>query len=193
MTRFAVLGHLAHTAGDFSLNDMPGGAGRMDILCRCVNTALFLSHGMRRDVEVFLILLGPPNPPRTILFSGEKVRYLSPDERSAGSLIKKALNLPAGDEFRESTPGVYIRRGGLRELFAEYPFVLLDDSGTDVRIASSLPGNYLLSDHVNLTEEEIKETGELPVYSVGPKALHADHAITVLLNEIDRRAEGWIS
>ncbi|MDD1707673.1 MAG: tRNA (pseudouridine(54)-N(1))-methyltransferase TrmY, partial [Methanoregulaceae archaeon] len=179
MIRFAVLGHLAHTAGDFSLNDMPGGAGRMDILCRCVNTALFLSHGMRRDVEVFLILLGPPNPPRTILFSGEKVRYLSPDERSAGSLIKKALNVPASDEFRESTPGVYVRRGGLRELFAGYPFVLLDESGTDVRIVSALPGNYLLSDHLNLTEEEIKETGELPVYSVGPKALHADHTITV--------------
>jgi tRNA (pseudouridine54-N1)-methyltransferase len=193
MIRFAVLGHLAHTAGDFSLNDMPGGAGRMDILCRCVNTALFLSHGMRRDVEVFLILLGPPNPPRTILFSGEKVRYLSPDERSAGSLIKKALNLPPCDEFRESTPGVYVRRGGLRQLLAGYPFVLLDESGTDVRIPSSLPGNYLLSDHLNLTGEEILETGELPVYSVGPKSLHADHAITVLLNEIDRRAEGWIS
>jgi tRNA (pseudouridine54-N1)-methyltransferase len=192
MIRFAVLGHLAHTAGDFSLNDMPGGAGRMDILCRCVNAALFLSHGMRRDVEVFLILLGPPNPPRTILFSGEKVRYLSPDERSAGSLIKKALNLPVVDEFRESTPGVYVRRGGLRELFAGYPFVLLDESGTDIRDASALPGNYLLSDHLNLTEEEIKEIGELPVYSVGPKALHADHAITLLLNEIDRRAEGWI-
>lgn len=112
MIRFAVIGHLAHTAGDFSLSDMPGGAGRLDILCRCVNTSLFLSHGMRRDVEVYLVLLGQPDPPKTILFSGERVRYLSPDERSAGSLIKKALALPAGDEFRESTPGVYIRKGG---------------------------------------------------------------------------------
>ncbi len=193
MIRFAVLGHLAHTAGDFSLSDMPGAAGRMDILCRCVNTSLFLSHGMRRDVEVYLVLLGPPHPPRTILFSGEKVRYLSPDERSAGSLIKKALDIPAGDVFHESTPGVYVRNGGLSELLAGYPFVLLDESGTDVRTASALPGNYLLSDHLNLTKEEILETGELPVYSVGPKALHADHTITVLLNELDRRAAGWTS
>jgi tRNA (pseudouridine54-N1)-methyltransferase len=193
MIRFAVLGHLAHTAGDFSLSDMPGAAGRMDILCRCVNTSLFLSHGMRRDVEVYLVLLGPPHPPRTIFFSGEKVRYLSPDERSAGSLIKKALDIPAGDTFHESTPGVYVRNGGLSELLAGYPFVLLDESGTDVRTASALPGNYLLSDHLNLTKEEILETGELPVYSVGPKALHADHTITVLLNELDRRAAGWTS
>jgi tRNA (pseudouridine54-N1)-methyltransferase len=188
MIRFAVLGHLAHTAGGFSLNDMPGGAGRMDILCRCVNTSLFLSHGMRRDVEVYLVLLGPPNPPKTVLLSGEKVRYLSPDERSAGSLIKKALDLPAGDEFRESTPGVYVRNGGLSDLVSMYPFALLDDSGADVRNVGDLPENYLLSDHLNLTEEETLQTGAMPVYSVGPRALHADHTITVLLNELDRRA-----
>ena len=29
--------------------------------------------------------------------------------------------------------------------------------------------------------------GELPRYSVGPRSLHADHTITVLLNELDRR------
>ena len=193
MIRFAVIGHLAHSAGDFSLSDMPGAAGRMDILCRCVTSSLFLSHGMRRDVEVCLVLLGPPNPPKTVLFSGEKVRYLSPDERSAGSLIKKALELPVGDEFRESTPGVYVRKGGLSDLMSGHPFVLLGESGADIRKTAALPGNYLLSDHLNLTEEEALQTGELPVYSVGPKSLHADHAITVLLNELDRRAEGWIS
>lgn len=193
MIRFAVLGHLAHSSGDFSLNDMPGGAGRMDVLCRCVNASLFLSHGMRRDVEVSLLLLGPPDPPKTVLFSGEKLRYLSPDERSAGSLLKKALALPAREVFSESTPGVYVRRGGLGELLAGNPFALLDESGTDVREAPTLPGNYLLSDHMNFTEEEIHLTRSLPAYSVGPRALHADHAITVLQNELDRRAEGWTS
>ena len=188
MIRFAVIGHLAHTAGDFSLSDMPGGAGRIDILCRCVNTSLFLSHGMRRDVEIYLVLLGPPDPPRTILFSGERVRYLSPDERSAGSLIKKALALPSDDGFRESTPGVYVRRGGLPELLAEFPFAFLDESGMDVRTAPALPENYLLSDHMNMTEAEALQAGKLPAYSVGPRSLHADHTITVLLNELDRRA-----
>jgi len=188
MIRFAIIGHLAHTAGDFSLSDMPGGAGRLDILCRCVTTSLFLSHGMRRDVEVYLILLGQPDPPKTILFSGERVKYLSPDERSAGSLIKKALLLPVGDEFRESMPGVYVRRGGLPRLLAGFPFSRLDESGTDMRTAAALPENYLLSDHLNLTEEEALQVGSLPIYSVGPRSLHADHTITILLNELDRRA-----
>lgn len=163
----------------------------MDVLCRCVTASLFLSHGMRRDVEVFLVLLGPPDPPATVLFSGKKVRYLNPDERSSASLIKKALSLPRGPEFRESTPGVFVRAGGLPELLAEYSFTLLDESGDDFRQKATLPGTCLLSDHLNLTEIEQELAGNLPLLSVGPLPLHADQAITVLLNEIDRRAAGW--
>jgi tRNA (pseudouridine54-N1)-methyltransferase len=163
----------------------------MDVLCRCVTASLFLSHGMRRDVEVFLVLLGPPDPPATVLFSGEKVRYLNPDERSSASLIQKALTLPRGPEFRESTPGVFVRAGGLPELLEEYSFTLLDESGEDVRHFGTLPGSYLLSDHLNLTDGEQELAGNLPVLSVGPLPLHADQAITVLLNETDRRGAGW--
>jgi tRNA (pseudouridine54-N1)-methyltransferase len=191
MIRFAALGHLAPTAGDFNLNDLPGGAGRMDVLCRCVTASLFLSHGMRRDVEVFLILLGPPEPPVTILFSGEKVRYLNPDERSAASLIKKALSQPRSRDFRESTPGVFVRKGGLGELMAEYSFALLDESGNDIRGAGPLPDSYLVSDHLNLTADEQELVSGLPRFSVGPRSLHADHALTVLLNEMDRRNSQW--
>jgi tRNA (pseudouridine54-N1)-methyltransferase len=163
----------------------------MDVLCRCVTASLFLSHGMRRNVEVYLVLLGPPNPPATVLFSGEKVRYLNPDERSSASLIKKALALPRGHEFRESTPGIFVRAGGLAELLAEHRFTLLDESGDDVRQAPTLPGTCLLSDHLNLTDSEQELVRGLPRLSVGPLPLHADQAVTVLLNETDRRAAGW--
>jgi tRNA (pseudouridine54-N1)-methyltransferase len=189
MPVFAIIGHCARTDGAFSLNDMPGGAGRIDILCRAVNASLFLSHSMRRNVETYLVLLGDPDPPRTIMFSGEKVRYLNPDERSAGSLIKKALNLKVSDSFTESTPGVYIRRFGLHRLLEEQQFCLLDENGIDIRTLESLPDAYLLSDHQNLTPEEEQVTADLPRVSIGPISVHADHAITVVLNEIDRRCE----
>ncbi|MDD1715863.1 MAG: tRNA (pseudouridine(54)-N(1))-methyltransferase TrmY [Methanolinea sp.] len=192
MLRFAVVGHLARTTGDFNLSDLPGGAGRMDVLCRCVNSAFFLSHEFRRDVECYLILCGEPDPGKTIRFLGSKVRYLSPDERSAGSLIKKALALPAGSTWRESTPGVEVRRGGLNILMEEYPFSVLDEEGTDVRKAVDLPGNFLLSDHLNFTPEEEALLAGREKYSAGPLSLHADHTITLVLNEIDRRRAGWI-
>lgn len=187
MRRFAVVGHLAVTSGAFSLNDLPGSGGRMDVLCRCVNSAFFLSHDLRRDVECYLVLLGEPGPEKTVLFRGAEVRYLSPDERSSAALIKKALSIPCGDEFRESTPGVYVRRGGLSRLFGEIPFVVLDEAGEDIRTVPVLPEAYILSDHHNLTAEEECLVEGYPRYSVGPRSLHADHTITVLLNEMDRR------
>ncbi len=191
MRRFAVIGHTARTDGAFTLEDMPGGAGRMDILCRCVQSALFLSHALRRDTEIYLVLLGPPSPPRTICFSGERVRYLNPDERSAGSLIRRALSLPPARAFLESTPGVFVRASGVEALLAEYPFAIADEGGEDIRRAETLPEAYILSDHLDFTPEERRLMQGLPRYSAGPLSLHADHAITLIQNELDRRQAGW--
>lgn len=191
MTSFAIVGHLAKTDGSFSLNDLPGSGGRVDILCRCVNASLFLSHDLRRDAECYLVLLGAPSAPKTIRFSGASVRSLSPDERSAAALIKKALAVPCGSEFREAADGVAIRKGGLERLFAEIPFGVLDEGGEDIRKAPQLQGAFILSDHLNFSDVEAGLFRDCPRYSVGPKSLHADHTITVVHNELDRRTNGW--
>ena len=190
MPSFAVIGHLARTDGEFSLNDLPG-AGRMDVLCRCVNATLFLSHDLRRDADCSLVLLGGPKGSKTVRFLGSEIRSLSPDERSAGALIKKALSIPCGSEFREAAPGVFVRNGGLERLMTEHPFAVLDEKGTDIRTVQEMPEAFLLSDHQNFSEAEEALVRDAPRYSVGPVCLHADHTITVISNEIDRRKHGW--
>ncbi len=190
MKDFIIIGHKAVTA-PFSLNDLPGAAGRMDILCRCVNAALFLSHDLRRDVRVYLVLKGEPSPPRLIRFEGDKVRYLSPDERSAASLIKKALEKTAQDFWTESTPGVSVRKGGLPDLILELgkKIIYLREDGEDIRLEEpeSEP-LFLLGDHLGLTDEEEKTVMDHrnKIISVGPLSLHADHCIVLLHNEMDR-------
>jgi tRNA (pseudouridine54-N1)-methyltransferase len=191
MRTFAVVGHFAPTRDGFTLDDLPGSAGRMDILCRCVQAALSLSHGIRTDAEIHLILLGPPTPPKDILIRGASVRSLSPDERSTAALIRKALALPAGEVFRESTPGILVRRGDLAGLISGADCAVLSETGEDVRARKELPDGFLLSDHLDFTEDEEALLGGLPRISVGPRVLHADHAITVLQNELDRREAGW--
>jgi len=191
MTSFAIVGHLARTDGVFPLNDLPGSGGRMDVLCRCVNASLFLSHDMRRDTDCYLILCGEPAAPKTVRFSGTAVRSLSPDERSAAALIKKALTIPVGSEFREAAPGVSVRKGGLERLLTEHVFALLDEKGGDIRSAETLPDAFILSDHLNFTDDEESLVRHCPVYSAGPACLHADHTITVIHNELDRRRCGW--
>ncbi|MDD1666559.1 MAG: tRNA (pseudouridine(54)-N(1))-methyltransferase TrmY [Methanomicrobiales archaeon] len=191
MRTFAVVGHLAPTGGGFSLDDLPGSAGRMDILCRCVGAALSVSHGIRRDAEIHLILLGPPDPPKNVLIRGESVRSLSPDERSTAALIRKSLALPAGESFRESGPGVFVRRGDLEGHVGAGQFAVLSEAGEDVRAVGDLPPGFILSDHLDFTPGEEAALAGLPRISVGPRVLHAEHAITVLQNELDRREAGW--
>jgi len=192
MTSFAVIGHLARTDGAFTLNDLPGSGGRMDILCRCVNASLFLSHDLRRDADCYVVLCGRPTPPKTIRFSGNEIRSLSPDERSAGALIKKALEIPVGSKFRDAAPGISVRKGGLAQLLTEYTFGVLDEKGIDIRKAEVFPDVFLLSDHLNFTDDEELQVKQCPRYSVGPVCIHADQTITIVQNELDRRRYGWV-
>ncbi|MHC1624789.1 MAG: hypothetical protein ACXQS2_02175, partial [Methermicoccaceae archaeon] len=98
------IGNIMRSSGDFSLNDLPG-AGRMDIACRCVNSAFFLSHDLRRNVNIYLHLMGGPAPQRTVMMRGNSIRYLNPDERSAASLISKALKRVDGTPLRGRSRG----------------------------------------------------------------------------------------
>jgi tRNA (pseudouridine54-N1)-methyltransferase len=199
MREFIVVGHKARTDSNFNLNDLPGSAGRMDILCRCVNSSLFLSHDLRRDVVIYLILRGEPDASKIVKVIGENVRYLNPDERSSGSLIKKALEKNAGKHWKQSTPGVWIRYGELKDLLEELagnsedkPLFYLREDGYDIReiLRTSLPDDvlFIMGDHVGMMPEEesiIMAAGSKKI-NIGPVSLHADHCIVLVNNELDR-------
>ncbi|MDR0335353.1 MAG: tRNA (pseudouridine(54)-N(1))-methyltransferase TrmY, partial [Methanomassiliicoccaceae archaeon] len=192
MIRFVVIGHRALTTGDFKLDDNAGGAGRLDLLVRCVNSAFFLSHSIRTDAELFLILTGGTDAPKTVRFIGSELRYLNPDERSTSSLIRNALLKKIEEEEVRSSPGIYISRMSFEDvikmLSEKGKPVYLKEDGNDVR-AGKLPDDpvFVISDNADLTEEEeniVMQHGAEKV-SVGPHSLHADHCMVLIHNEID--------
>ena len=193
MRTFIIVGHKATTSPNFSLEDIPGTSGRLDILCRAVTAAFVLSHGIRKDVCVYLVLLGGEIP-KTIRLVGETLRHLNPDERTTAALLKKALAVPATPEWAMSTSGIFVRTGGLDELLADLKdakLIYLREDGADIRGldegagCSSLSGEaaFILGDHTGMTPEEeaLIEQAGAKVVSLGPTSLHADHCI-VLLN-----------
>lgn len=194
LRRFVVIGHTATTSGEFSLNDLSGATGRLDVLLRCVNSALFLSHEMRRDTEISLLLLGPPNAPKTIAFKGSELKYMNPDERSTAALVKEALKQPIFGKSVRASPGIYVSRktfsGLLSDAAKDSKIVALKEDGAGIRAAAlALPLTFVLSDNRDFAPEELDalKSAGAKFISLGPKSLLASHCIVLAHNELDLR------
>ena len=199
MRRFVVIGQSATASGDFLLDDVPGTSGRLDVLLRCVRAGLLFSHGVRHDAVVYLVLSGGPQAPRALRIRGADAKFLRPDERSLAVLVKKTLALPddgAPEGFLERKPGVSVARGGLdavlRDVGTAAAYVL-EEGAPDLRqapdpdlVADSV---FFLGDHLGvdpLARALLRERGARPL-GLGPISLHAEDAVAVVSNEIDRR------
>lgn len=190
MRQFVVVGHEAPTTSDFSLDDLPG-AGRLDVLCRCVNATFFLSHAIREEARCLLVL----DDAFTLRFEGSELRRLNPDERSTGALVRNALDQreeAVGHMEAETSPGVYLSRrdfaATLGDVARESTVVQLHEDGDPVveRDPPSDPA-FVLSDHRDFAEAERDLLAESAAARVrlGPQPLHADDAITVAHNYLD--------
>ncbi|RQG98010.1 tRNA (pseudouridine(54)-N(1))-methyltransferase TrmY [Natrarchaeobius chitinivorans] len=197
MRQFVLLAHEVPTEPDFSLDDLAGGAGRLDALCRSITASFVTSHGIREDVRVHLVV----RDELTITFDGRDLRRLNPDERSTAALVRNALEhrdeaigaLPA-----EPSPGIEVYRRGLEETLAavdDGPIVQLHEDGEPVTDAGDLGSPvFVLSDHRDFTDEEgrtLEETVDRRV-RLGPERLHADQAITIAHHYLDTNGyESW--
>ena len=191
MRQFLVIGHDAPTDAEFSLDDIAGGAGRLDVLCRCVNSAFFLSHDIREDVRVHLVL----SDEYTVTFDGADLQRLNPDERSTAALIRGALEQRAeaiGHQPVETSPGVSLYRMGfeatLSRVSRDATVVQLHEEGEPL-VEASPPTDplFVLSDHHDFAPSErdsLKAAADRRV-RVGPELLHADHTVTVAHNYLD--------
>lgn len=188
--RFVVIGHKAASAPGFSHKDLAGTGGRIDVLARCMPAAFLVSHGMRSDVEIYTVHLGPPTAPKVVRMRAAELRHLNPDERTTALLLEKALGTPTtGPVWADATPGVSVARMALDELLAQLPgpLVVLHEEGDDVARAT-LPADatFVLGDHLGFTPEEDQLLGKAQRVSLGPVSLQADQCIVVLHNWLDR-------
>lgn len=215
MRRFLLVGHTAASAPGFSLKDLAGTGGRIDILARAFPAAFLTSHGLRPDVELTTLHLGPPSAPKAVRARSHELRHLNPDERQSAQLLEKALAAPTtGPVWQPSTPGISVAKLGLADLL-DGPVIMLAEDGDDIasfgasagaprvlgegvsadtsgsaRDVGSLPDGalFVLGDHLGFTPEEdaLLRTRAVARVSLGPVSLQADQCIVVLHNWLDR-------
>ncbi len=198
MRRFVFIGQRAVASADFSLEDLAGTSGRLDVLLRALRAALMVSHGVRKDTVAYLVLLGGPRAPKTIRVDGGTVQFLRPEERSLATLVRKVLAAAPEEApvFTLVRPGIAIVNAGLGAVLADLggarPLVL-EEGAPDVRTAAEIGAPdvaFFLGDHLGFEPQaraQLAAIGATPL-GLGPVSVHVEDAVAIVSNELDRRA-----
>ena len=167
-------------------------AGRMDIVCNVIISAFFLSHGIREDVKLHLILDGPPNPPAHLIFTYHPDIPFS--KKDIAGLIKRMLyKLPADQEKKITVfPGCEVEKKSFEALIKELDsegknIFLLEKRGKDIR-ELKIKGNevFIIGDQNGFPKSKDKFLKQIDKISVSPKILFASQVFVILHNELDR-------
>ena len=189
MRTFIVYSEKAHTYP--IIRDLKA-AGRIDVLLHSIISALFCSNEFREDVELHLILMGPPNSPRHIIIKYNEKNTIS--KKDLKKLIEIALRRYKDGERREVHPGVFIDNCSIEEVVNELKsnnenIYVLDRVGVhikDIEKDKLENGIFILGDHEGFTKSVKKflkkNTTRL---SLGPKIYFTSQSITIINYELD--------
>lgn len=192
MRTFVILSHTVPTDGAWGLDDLAGEAGRVDVLCRAVTSALMLSHGIREDTDVVLVFAADAEPV-AVRIRGASVQHLNPDERSTAARIRDALRHAHPDPWWETVgPGLEVAPFGLDDVLdgLDAPVVWLDREGRDAA-AEPLPDPavWVLSDHRPFTDVETRSIADRAAHTVGLGGTwyHGHHVVGIVHYLLDRQ------
>ena len=184
MREFILYSRLGRTDSHWaSLHD----AGRLDIVHECIQAALFLSHGIRKDTIFHAILNGPPNPPLHLQINGSTLHDVRTDQQTWGTVLKKVL-------ARKSHPGVSLDKVSFEQLVktkAETSAIyVLEEGGGNIN-ALTISSNpvFILGDHVGLPKAAERFALRYGIkISLGKQPYLATTCITIVNYVLDSRA-----
>ncbi|MEM2874070.1 MAG: tRNA (pseudouridine(54)-N(1))-methyltransferase TrmY [Candidatus Nanoarchaeia archaeon] len=157
MKKTFILYSYGTTNPNFNLNKLYE-AGRLDLVCRCVIAALWLSKTVRKDTQFYVVLNSGPRPPVAIKFDGAKLIGIEPSERAIGTVIKKALKIVRDKNWIFVQEGVFVSKKSFQEIIKETKNIfVLDATGTHIsKIEFDSDVTFVLGDHVGLPKKEMQ-------------------------------------
>ena len=191
MRRFVIVGSRAMTKGKLPLNDLAGGAGRMDVLIRALMSATLTSHGMRDDVEFTMILQGGTGPSRRIKFVSNELKGIHAEERSVAGKIAAVIRepIPPRGHWIERSPGIYDGGGDLDMTVNDWqcPVIRLDAEG-ELLYSGNIPGDHSIDDlGFILGDDKTLETDLGTPRSLGENWLQGHSCIAIIHFLLDEK------
>lgn len=185
----------AHTIPDFSIKDIPGTSGRLDVICRCLISS-FGKGDEGRNTDFYAVLEGGSSASRLIVVEGRRLKHLPKDEFEAATIVRQLLGKnPESENVLNKWPGFSTYSKGFQETVNELKgqgvLFYLHQDGHDIR-RFDFPKDgdlvFILGDHLGLTktdEEFLHDLGVVQI-SVGPLIYLASHCIRLVQEEL-----GW--
>ena len=148
---------------DFDINNMPGD-GRYDLIARCIREALWLS-GSLRNSKIHIIMNN------MVMSFDNKIKRISPDERSIGLWIKKIIS-------GGTNPGIsFVPKNNFWDSFESRNCYVLDRYGKKINNILSSNPVFILGGHKGFTEEVSIKADKI---SLGNKEYLTSQCITIL-------------
>jgi len=191
--RIFVLRSLKGLTRSFEISEIR--KSRMDIVANCALNALMISNAIRRDVKFIACLDGPPNPPKTIIFDGEKLKNVYPSEVGFLEVISNALkeNLKTF-ECKEVQDGIIVCKKGWEHVVKELAqqnlqMIYLDPEGKnveEVEIRENVA--FFLGDHIGLPKKSIKflERFNVEKISLGKTVYFSSQTVLIINYLLDK-------
>ncbi|MEM3464895.1 MAG: tRNA (pseudouridine(54)-N(1))-methyltransferase TrmY [Candidatus Jordarchaeales archaeon] len=177
---FVVEARTARPYPDFSLKDLPGSSGRLDVVCRCLVAALRGVGGVRRDTVFWAVLEGGGDPV-ALMVDGGRVGLLPGSELGVARIL--------GRVFR----GESLEGAGFREVVGRVAgeaalFYLHEDGAPLWRVRAPPAVAFVLGDHLGLPRESEELLGGLGAIrvSLGPRRYLGSQCIVIVHYELDR-------
>ena len=187
----------ATTSPDFLLRNVAGTSGRLDVVCRCILSAFRVDGAIRRDVDFYAVLEGPPRPGMVLSILGSYLKSLPNSEVDVASIIKDLLVM--GEGGHPCYPAFRIARGSFERLILglaknSIKLLYLHERGIAIeKLMFELGGQYgfILGDHLGLdpNSERFLDSIGVSRVSLGPISYLASHCITIVHEELDRRVK----
>lgn len=169
MRQFIIISNTVDTSKSLSVNSLTG-YGRLDVICRCINSAFFLSNEFRRNVilKVFFRKNG-----KVLEIQGEKVRGINPDERAIAGVLKRVFK---GQSYK----GIQFYQTTLENVIKAEKPAILESGGIYSTQTVKTKEVFLIGDQLGFPEEEYHLFSNLDKISLGKFKYLSSQTITII-------------
>ena len=176
MTRkFIITSNTVDTSKPLSINSLTS-FGRLDVLCRCISTAFFLSNTFRKNVHLYIYFAINQS---VLHIDGSSVKGINPDERAIAGILKRVFQgLP--------TSGIHFYDGHLEDLLTKHEPVMLDIRGEVIQKEFSTYNSFILGDQVGYPTQDEEQLIKLKKISLGENEYLSSQTITILNHILDQ-------